>query len=69
MSDDSANTITMHPLLVSAERAAELLGIGERTLWRAVSRGELPKPVKLTGRTLWRTADLARFVDSLGEGD
>ena len=56
---------TITPLLVSAEKAAELLGIGERSLWRGVSKGDVPKPVKLAGRTLWRYADLARFVDDL----
>lgn len=30
-----------------------------RTIWRLVSEGRLPQPVKIGGATRWREADIA----------
>ena len=55
------------PLLVDVKEAAHLCGLGVRTLWRLVSEGTAPGPVRLPGRriTRWRVADLEQWVASL----
>lgn len=51
------------PLLLSAERAAGLLGIGARFFWTLHTTGELgPEPIKLGRRLLWSRFDLERWV-------
>lgn len=49
-------------LLVTVREAAQLLSIGESTLWRDSKIGKLPAPVKIGGATRWRVADLHTFV-------
>jgi len=50
------------PLLVGAPEAARLSGISEPTWWRLHSAARVPAPVKLGGRTLWRSEELRRWV-------
>ncbi|HNY78456.1 MAG: hypothetical protein RBS72_18080 [Sedimentisphaerales bacterium] len=51
------------PLLLSAERAAGLLGIGARFFWTLHTTGQLgPEPIKLGRRLLWSRFDLERWV-------
>ena len=46
---------------------AERFGVGRATIWRWLSTGHLPKPVRLSVRcTRWRAADIALFES---EGD
>jgi prophage regulatory protein len=49
-----------------AKRAAEILGIGESTLWRWVKETpDFPQPIRLGSRvTVWRTADLLAWRDA-----
>jgi predicted DNA-binding transcriptional regulator AlpA len=51
------------PLLLSDYAAAEWLGISRATLWRRVQVGELPRPIRLGGRTLWRRDELMEAVE------
>lgn len=40
-----------------------ILPISQATLWRWVSKGEFPKPVKLSSRvTAWRVADVSKWL-------
>lgn len=50
------------PLLVKATEVAELLGVSTRTLWRLLSEGRLPQPVRLGGNTRWRLADVESWI-------
>lgn len=50
------------PLLLSAQEAAELLGIGKTLFWQLHSAGRIPLPVKLGRRTLWRREELLGWV-------
>lgn len=49
-----------------ARQAAELLGIGESTIWRWVKeRPGFPQPFKIGCRvTVWRTADLVTWCNA-----
>jgi predicted DNA-binding transcriptional regulator AlpA len=52
-------------LLVTAEKAAEMLAMGKSTFWREVGNSNLPPPVKIGSLTRWRVADLQRWVERL----
>lgn len=49
-------------LVVNARKAASMLGVSVRTLWRLRERSALPPSFKLVSRRVWRVEDLKRFV-------
>ena len=53
-------------LFITADEAAALPGVSERTLWRPLSVGTVPRPVRHGLNTLWwpgnRTAWISRGV-------
>lgn len=49
--------------LLKAREVADLLGIHERTVWRMVSAGTLPEPIRVGDRSVrWRLVDIEAFV-------
>jgi predicted DNA-binding transcriptional regulator AlpA len=50
------------PLLVTASQVTGLLAIASRTLWRRVSEGTVPAPVRIGGAVRWRLADIEHWV-------
>ena len=51
------------PLLVGADDAAKLLGIGRSLFYTMHSSGQLgPLPIRLGRRALWRREELAAWV-------
>ncbi len=57
--------VTSLPLLVAADEAARMLGVGRSTLWALVKRKAAPPPVKIGGLTRWRVADLQQHVQAI----
>lgn len=56
---------TLTPLLLGAPAVGQLLGVSVRQVWSMLATGTLgPLPIRLGGRTLWRTAELERWVQS-----
>jgi excisionase family DNA binding protein len=53
------------PLLYDADRAAALVGLSVRTVWRLAAAREFPAPVRVGRATRWRRADIEAWVDSL----
>lgn len=55
---------TSNPLLLTVEETLAFLGgnISSRSLWRWVTQGRFPRPVRLGGRTLWKRRDIEQFV-------
>ena len=51
------------PDLLSAHQVAERLGLSVRSVWRMASAGNLPKPIAISGRTLWRAPDVEAMID------
>jgi len=49
--------------LLSAEEVGRLLGVSTRTIWRMLSAGEIPAPVKLGGLTKWRREEIQAMID------
>jgi hypothetical protein len=64
----SANDTGSRPIAVGSKRAAEILGIGERTLWTLTDAGEIPC-VRFTAtgtkkpHKLYRIADLEMWLE------
>jgi len=67
MQQGEAATISIEPiqpLLVNARECARLLGISPRHLAGLHSSGRLPMPLHLGRRVLWRSAELAAWVEA-----
>ena len=50
------------PLLLDAKQAAAMLNIGRTHLYALHSSGQLPLPLRLGRRTLWRADELKKWV-------
>lgn len=53
------------PLLLDKRQVAALLSLGERTVDKLVSAGDLPKPLKRGRSSLWRYADVVAYANTL----
>ncbi len=53
--------------MLDVHEVAGLLAIDERTVWRRVADGSLPKPVKIGGAARWFASDIATFQQRLRE--
>jgi prophage regulatory protein len=57
MSTDTVQT------LLTAEEVAAMLGVSERTLWRLLSAGKVPKPVRFGRSTRWKAGEIQRWLE------
>ena len=63
----ASGMIVVRPLLTAGE-VARVLSIGERTVWRMVSRsragsGSFPKPIRIGGKIArWRWRDVEEYL-------
>jgi predicted DNA-binding transcriptional regulator AlpA len=51
------------PDLLSVSQIAERLGLSVRSVWRMSSAGNLPMPIAVSGRSLWRAPDVQAMID------
>lgn len=51
-------------LLVSAAMAAKLVSVSKSSWWGYHAAGRCPQAVFLSGRTLWRRAELEKWVEA-----
>lgn len=54
---------TEAPTLIDAEALAKMMDISVRTLWRLLSAGKLPQPVRIGRNTRWRLAEIRRWIE------
>jgi predicted DNA-binding transcriptional regulator AlpA len=52
------------PVLINAEELARIMDISERTLWRLLSGGKVPQPVRIGRNTRWRLAEVEEWIAS-----
>jgi prophage regulatory protein len=50
--------------LISANEVSKLLGVSQRTVWRLLSAGKLPEPVRFGGNVRWRKFDIMQWIDA-----
>lgn len=49
--------------LIKAEEVARMMDISERTLWRLLSAGKVPHPVRIGRSTRWRLAEIRTWIE------
>ncbi|HDZ39798.1 MAG TPA: AlpA family phage regulatory protein [Marinobacter sp.] len=49
--------------LVSLKTVCETLCRSKASIYRDISRGDFPKPIKLGGSSRWRASDLNKILD------
>lgn len=53
---------------ISAKPArAGLLPVSEKTIWNWVKQGKFPPPLKISGRTVWRSSDVQKWMAEQSE--
>ena len=50
------------PLLIPAAEFARLLQVSTRTLWRQLSAGQIPRPVRFGGTVRWRLEEIHEWI-------
>lgn len=50
-------------VLIPAGDVAAMLGVSERTLWRLLSAGKMPEPVRIGRSTRWRSAEVREWIE------
>ena len=50
-------------VLINAEELARMMHVSERTLWRLLSGGKVPQPVRIGRNTRWRLAEVAEWIE------
>jgi|LSQX01.3.fsa_nt_gb excisionase family DNA binding protein len=53
------------PALLTPAQASTYVGMSRRWVYRALSAGEFPRPVKVGRSTRWRRADLDQWIAEL----
>jgi len=62
---DSNNAPNSTERLLPIDVVAKMLGISCREVYRVVSRGELPHPVKIGTRSLWCASEVFAYIEKL----
>jgi len=52
------------PKLITVRELSGLLGMSKRTIWRLLSAGQVPQPVRIGRSTRWRLDEVRRWIDS-----
>jgi prophage regulatory protein len=60
--DDELIPAVIGPVLITAGQLAHKLQVSTRTLWRKLSEGVLPKPVRLGGIVRWRSEEIEIWI-------
>lgn len=68
MNIESSSTLTttdseLEPLLIGVNDLAGLLQVSTRTIWRLVSSGEAPEPIRFGGSCRWRLEEVRAWID------
>ncbi len=51
------------PDLLSVRDVAAKLGTSSRSVWRMLSAGEIPQPIKIRGKTKWRAVEIEAMIE------
>lgn len=62
--NSAAAETTLQPLLIGVDNFAALLQVSTRTIWRLVSSGEAPEPIRIGGSCRWRLEEVKDWIES-----
>ena len=65
--EKSTQSAPIENVLLNSRDVAAALRISQRTVWKLVANGTLPKPCRLMGSTRWLKADIETFIKALGD--
>lgn len=57
------NSLSMVPSLIEIREFAAILKVSTRTIWRLVSSGEAPAPLRIGGSCRWRLKEVERWIE------
>ncbi len=60
MSSQKISTLRM----IDVTEVATILSVSTRTVWRLVSSGELPQPIRFGRNVRWRTSDIEGWIET-----
>jgi prophage regulatory protein len=71
MSDRNRRATTLDALgslpsmqLINSSQLAEFFGVTRRAIWKWVAKGRLPKPLRISPKTLrWERGTLVKFIE------
>lgn len=49
-------------LLIPVREVARIMNVSTRSVWRLLSAGKLPRPLRIGGAVRWRRDDLERWI-------
>lgn len=56
--------------LLTIRDVAEILDLGQRTVWRLEAEGRLPKAIRLNRRVVrWKASAIQSYIDQLGTAE
>jgi predicted DNA-binding transcriptional regulator AlpA len=53
------------PALIGAEEVAHYIGVSKSKVWMLAYSEQMPTPIKLGGRSVWRKSDLDAWIAEL----
>lgn len=62
MSHSTQQQTNSEAVLMRDDDLAKLLGVSKRTIWRMLSAGLIPSPIRLGGSTRWRLAEILDWI-------
>ncbi len=60
VSDNNAPNV--QPALITVAELAQMMQVSVRTLWRLLSAGQIPAPIRIGGNTRWRVEEINRWI-------
>lgn len=60
VSDNKAPKV--QPALITAAELAQMMQVSVRTLWRLLSAGQIPAPIRIGGNTRWRVEEINQWI-------
>ena len=52
----------VQPALITAAELAQMMQVSVRTLWRLLSAGQIPAPIRIGGNTRWRVEEINQWI-------
>ena len=61
--NSAAAECALQPLVIGVDEFAALLQVSNRTIWRLVSSGEAPEPIRFGGSCRWRIEEVKNWIE------
>ena len=52
------------PLLIGCSEVARLTSLSPRSIWRLASAGQIPLPLRVGARRLWRRSEIVSWIEA-----